>query len=880
MGFFFGSKQRDPRLVKKTPSGGARQNVTPKMKQSAGALNRLGCKACPLVDQGEKIEADIPEKTAVFILGECPTASDVKKGYPLSGNAGKLLKEVIPQKLSKRVAYGHIVQHKPLNDAPTWHEIECCRSYVTAAIEEAKPKLIVGLGPLVQQWVTGSLDLTGMRGRMMAVQIGSHKCWFMSTYNPTFVYKTAYDQSKPLQSRIGFTFRMDFDKAFAWLKTSSTPHIVDMAEAKRDIDCYNGNDFQGLLDHFAAALRADKHAIDVENYPLKPYGEGAVLLTAAIAYRKKGKLKTFSFALDHPQAKWTKSQRQSIINLLNKLISNREAIKIAHNAPHELEWFMWFYGMDFLHHKSWEDTMMQAHLIDERKGAGKEEDRRPTYQNLNFLTKQYFGLAIKSLFKLDKKDMRKSDIDECLLYNGCDSKYTLLLHEHQEAILREEGLLKTFEFIKPRQTTVAIMQHFGMPVNQKVAKAFQKKLDKEVKGIEAEIADLKVVKKYKADKGAFNPHSGPDVLAIFKDYLKRPEVNVAGKKHGDPDRLAVDKAVLDKIDHPLSPLIIRLRNRQKLKSTYVDEFVLGTGKVIYPDGLLHTTFNTTFTTSGRLSSEDPNMQNFPKRDDKWVRALVEAGKGYVLVSLDYGQLEWCLACVCCKDKVMVDATWTGYDVHMVWAEKIAALWSKLVGGKKHVKNRDTEESKKKYKYARSLVKNKMVFPVIFGATQESVMGYLGMPEDVTKKIFDEFWRTFTGLGTWQKKLMKGYYEKGFVVNLFGRKRRYPMTKNEAINFPIQSTAAEIVCNAMDRLSMLAVETKQWHLHPRLNIHDDLTFIFPDDDQIIDDGIETAVREMLKLDYDFINVPMSVEVSLGTNWENQEDIGKFWTKDFK
>lgn len=887
MSFFFGNVKREPKKV--SPSG-PRQTVSAKTKQSAGALNRLGCKACSLANCGDRVEAYFAKRTDVFILGEAPTATDVKKGVPLVGKVGKLLNDVTPDNMERRISYGTIVQHRPPEDRePTFSEIESCRGHVTAAIEQAKPKLIIGLGPLAQRWVVGSLDMKGLRGRIMAVQIGNHKCWFMSTFNPEYVLKSAYESDRPLQSRMGFTFKMDFAKAFDYVGDSSPPHIVTSVEAKKDVHTYNGDPkaflgFKELLDEFAAAKKAKVFATDVENYPLKPYSKDAVLLTASISYRnKKGHLHTFAFAIDHPKAQWTKKQREIILEEFNELISNKKVVKVAHNAPHEIEWFLHMFGTDFLHHDSWEDTMMQAHLIDERKGDGKEEDRRPTYQNLNFLTKQYFGLAIKSLFKLDKKDMRKTDIDECLLYNGVDSKYTLLLHEHQEQILKAEGLSEIFHFIKRRQTTVAIMQHMGMPVNQKTTKKFQRRLDKEVKAIEAKIANLKVVKKFIADRGTFNPHSGPDVLSLFKDYLKRTEIKVEAKNHDKTSdkkfRYAVDKAVLDKIDHPISKLIIRLRNRQKLKSTYVDEFVLGTGKIIYDDGMLHTTFNTTFTTSGRLSSEDPNMQNFPKRDDKWVRRQVTAGgKGYVLVSLDYGQLEWCLACVCSKDKVMVDATWTGYDVHMVWAEKIAAQWPKLVGGKKYVKDRKDEESIKKYKYARSLVKNKMVFPAIFGAAQESIGGYLNMPEDVTKRIFDEFWKTFHGLGTWQKKLMKGYYEKGYVVNLFGRKRRYPMTKNEAINFPIQSTAAEMVCDAMDRLSMLAVKTKQWHLHPRLNIHDDLTFIFPDNDNIIDEGIETAVNEMLKLPYKFVNVPMSVEVSIGTHWENQEEIGKFWTYD--
>jgi len=877
MGFFFATNQREPRAKKKA-NAGPRQ-VTAKTKQSAGTLTRLGCKACPLADKGERLHPYIPDRADVFILGEKPGAAKDDIIKPWAGEDGQLLKELIPAKYRKRCAVGFTVQHRP-KDSPSWHEIECCRGHVTKAIERAAPKLIIGLGPAALQWVLGSADQIGLRGRLFAVQIGSHKCWFFPTFDPTFVRKQAYQADKPLNSRYGHAFRMDMTRAFQYLKMPDKPLIISSVEAKEDVQIYGPRNFLGfdeLLDEFKHAIKSRKVAIDLETYPLRPYKRDSELLSASITYRQKlrdggTKLKTFAFAVNHPQSAWTKKQKEIILDCLLELLSDNRVIKIAHNAPFELEWLIAQFGIEWVDHKSWEDTMMQAHLLDERKGPGKEEDNRPTYQSLDFLVKQHFGLPLKSMFKLNKKDMRKTDLEECLVYNGCDTKFTYLLHERQETLLKEEGLLKTFHFSKPRQATVALMQHFGVDVDQGANKRWSDKLANEVATIEAEIKEMKVVKKYAADKGGFNPHSVDDVVGVFRDYLKRKEIRVPGKRAGDPERISVDKGTLSQIDHPLAPAIIKLRNRQKLKSTYVDEFTAGTGSIIYDDGKLHTSYNTTFTTSGRLSSDGPNLQNFPKREDKEVREQVVPPKGHVIVSVDYGQLEWCLGCICSKDKAMIDATWKGYDVHMEWATKIARIWPELVGGKKNIKDKD------KMKKARGLVKNKMVFPVIFGATQESVAGYLSMPDRVAKEVFEEFWATFTGLDKWQRKLMKDYYENGYVENLFGRRRRYPMTKNEAINHPIQSTASDIVVEAMNRLSIRALESDVMYLHPRLNIHDDLTFFVPDKGSVLDDAISIIVEEMLALPYEFINVPMSVEVSIGPNWSDQEEIGKFWTTD--
>lgn len=868
MGFFFSSKQREPRQAKASRKTPARP--TARALRSTETLHRLGCKACPLNNTGERIEPTIKDGRPILFLGGAPESYDGKLKL-FKGPDGEVLKELVPRHWAKKSNYVTVIQHElpEGQDSPAWQEIECCRGYVTKAIEKARPKLIIGLGIDALHWLLGSRDEIGLRGRVFPVQVGSHKCWFIPSYSPAFVRKMSYDPVKPLNSRFGHAIRMDFADIFRKLESGlGKPKIISPDEAKKDIDIFYGQDnnsFDRLMGYFDEAEKAKVLATDLEGYPLRPYHDDSVLLTNSISFRDSEKrLRTFAFAVHHPKQRWSKEQVTKIIKRWTKLFSNKKIIKVGHNVSFELEWLVRELGEGIVHHNSWEDTMMQAHILDERKGAGKDDERRPAYQSLDFLISAHFGLKVKSLFQLNKKDMRTSPVVDCLVYNGSDTKHTLLLHERQKKLLKDEGLLDFFKLAKPRQTTVALMQRLGVEIDPKVNKKLATAIGGEVTSLENQIADMKVIKKFVKDNGAFNPGSPDDVGKVYKDYLKRSEVMVNGK-------LSLDKSVLEKIDHPLSAAIIRYRNRTKMKSTYVDEFTPGSGKIIFPDGKLHTVYNTTFTTSGRLSSEWPNMQNFPKRNDAELREQVKPPKGYVVVSIDYGQLEWCLACICSQDKAMIDATWKGYDVHMEWAQKIARIWPQLVGGKKYRKD------PKKMKFARGLVKNKMVFPVIFGATEQSVAGYLDMPDDVSKKIFAEFWSTFTGLAKWQKTLMRDYYQEGYVENLFGRRRRYPLTKNEAVNFPIQSTASEMVVDAMTRLSKLAFKTDMI-LHPRLNIHDDLTFFLPDDPQVIDDCLEIIIGEMLKLPYSFINVPMSVEVSIGPDWFHQEEIGKFWSTD--
>ena len=122
--------------------------------------------------------------------------------------------------------------------------------------------------------------------------------------------------------------------------------------------------------------------------------------------------------------------------------------------------------------------------------------------------------------------------------------------------------------------------------------------------------------------------------------------------------------------------------------------------------------------------------------------------------------------------------------------------------------------------------------------------------------------------------MKRYYDIGYVETMGGWRHRYPLTRNQAINGPVQGTAAELVCDAMCRLSYMAVANDDWPLHPVLNVHDDLTYFLPK--RSLENYIEIIVKQMLTFDFKWINVPLSCEVSIGPNWAELKDAGKYYS----
>jgi DNA polymerase-1 len=220
--------------------------------------------------------------------------------------------------------------------------------------------------------------------------------------------------------------------------------------------------------------------------------------------------------------------------------------------------------------------------------------------------------------------------------------------------------------------------------------------------------------------------------------------------------------------------------------------------------------------------------------------------------------------------VFVQALKDNYDIHTEWMERLVKRYPRWLQGSDTIKDADTA---KKY---RAIAKNKLVFPAIYGAGTNSIAEYLHIPENVADDIMSDFWSIFTGLKSWQDRLMRGYYETGYVNSPTGRQRRYPLTRNQVINFPVQGVASDIVCESMNTLSEFALKEKAMFLHPRLNIHDDLTFVVPNAKKVISDAIEIITEVMLTPPFDFINVPLSVECALGHNWYEMKTMDKYWS----
>jgi uracil-DNA glycosylase family 4 len=804
-------------------------------------LHQQGCGICTLDAQQRhlghpKMPASGAEKPIVYILGEAPGKQEDQLGKQFVGASGALLRENIPKNFLDVIRWNNTVNCRPKDDRdPTSLEIECCRPRQLSDIEKAQPEAIFGFGGIALNWADRS-NTFAWRGRRFPIQVGCHKCWFYAFHHPAYLLHLRNDNNGRA-SNYELAFKIDVKRAFSEVAAGlPDPIIHTEALARSDIQWITGHnpgDLSLVTNFLEQAAREVYCGLDYETSGLRPYADGAQILSAAVSTWDK----TCAFAMDHPQSGWSARERDTIKQHWKKFLLS-DVHKCVHSLHFEQEWSAFFFGREVLRQSRWEDSLTQAYILDERKDC----------LSLEFLTQLHFGLNIKKLTGgLNKNNMRSEPLNKLLPYNAIDAKYHLYLFAAQDALIGEHGLRGPYEEKLRQIPTCVLTQIEGLPVDYNEVNHQREEHRIKIQEIEAKIQALPEIAEFKQRTGRdIKLGSDEDVLVVLRDILKHPVKST-------------DKKVLEKIDHPFAPLQIAWRNATKMLSTYIERLA---EEHATPDKKYHPNFGTCFVDTGRLNSD---FQNWPKRDDKdkaLRRQIAARGEGW-FASLDYGQIEARLICCSSRDPAYSKATWDGLDVHGHWARRLAHRYPEAIGG---IENIDDPKVMDKF---RDKVKNKWTFPCFFTAALNSVAGYMDIPADVLAPEYDAFWREYAGVKQWHERILGTFRDQGYTECLNGRRRRAPLGLGQVVNSSIQGSAADIVMDAMNRLSEKGVPA----LQPKLNIHDDLTFWFTDENELCD-HIDTIIDEMLNVRFPWICVPLTVDLSVGPNWCDMEKIGVY------
>lgn len=353
----------------------------------------------------------------------------------------------------------------------------------------------------------------------------------------------------------------------------------------------------------------------------------------------------------------------------------------------------------------------------------------------------------------------------------------------------------------------------------------------------------------------FNINSPQQLSAVLFNKLRVADRGLK-KTPGRVISTAAPELTKLKGKHAAIDLVLAYRELNKLKTTYIDALP----KLVGADGRLHTTFDQLGTTTGRLSSKNPNLQNIPTRTDlgRSIRRAFVADEGYQLISADYSQIELRVVASLAQDKQMIEAFRKDQDIHILTAAEIFEMAPTEV-------NHEMRQAAK--------VLN---FGVLYGMSIHGFAQAAGIDFAKAKKFVNKYFAEFAGVAAYVERTKKEAADQGCVQTLFGRKRFIPEINSSvfslrqaaermAINMPVQGTAADLIKMAMVKIAS-AIENKKTRL--LLQVHDELIFEAPGSEIA---EVSAAIRETMEKVHQ-LAVPLKVEIKTGPNWGELKKIG--------
>jgi len=839
-------------------------------KPSVELLHRTECKSCPLNHADcthGKMKPHGDDSALVYVLGSAPSKRDDKAGRSWSGIERSILKKYVPSKMFSRMRFGNVIRTYPgpgteiksksgnvydhMPREPNETEIECCRPSVIKDIEETKPVAIFGFGSVPLRWALRETHPSFWQGRRLPVRVGEHTCWYYPFVDPIDAVKDSGRWEGHIDDK-EHTFGVALRNACRdVMGDTGTPRIITPEQIFEGVEICMGDNGQTDLKKIAKFLDECANSLtvgmDYETNALRPYNNDAYLLSAALSH----KTRTLAWPFEHRESKWTHGELDKLEAMFKEFLLAPKPKKIVHQLAFEMEWSAFHFGREVLRGSKWEDTISEAYIIDETQGL----------LALECLTQQYFGFNIKEYSDVNRKRLDDEPLAKVLRYNGGDAKWHRNLHLAQWPVLEELDMIDVYQHQKRRIPTLVLCQMEGVPIDQTERKDFARTYTAVVAQAMQELKKLDCWDEYKTRyKVEMNPDSNKDLPKMFNMLgIKMP------KSAGGGD--GTDQTFLKKLKHPIGKILLKYRKASKVLSTYIAPITPGSPHM-FDDKKLHPIVSTTKVRTWRTSSEDPNIQNWPTRGPNKIIRRVVAKRNMKIVAFDYASVQARNVAMESRDPTLVKAFIDGYDIHQDWVRNLAKRdpgWA--------MPNLATD--KKVFKDVRGGVKNQFVFPSFFGAGAKSIAPNLGnsgrrAPSvQVVEAMQEELFDRFPLIKKWQLKQNAFYMKYGYVTGLSGFRRHAPISWNEIINTPIQSDESLIVLNAMSELNERDPDLYQ----PMMEIHDDLTFLWPKDE--VDKRAEVVISEMVKPHFDWINpVPLVVEMKIGDNWFETEEVGSF------
>ena len=526
-----------------------------------------------------------------------------------------------------------------------------------------------------------------------------------------------------------------------------------------------------------------------------------------------------------------------VLEKLKPLLEDPAVLKIGHNLKYD--WVMFDKaGIDVA---PYDDTMILSFDLDAGRTIGGH--------GLNELAKQYFDhecITFKQVAGSGRSQLTfdKVPLKEATEYAAEDADITLRLWQRLKPRLAQDNVVRVYERVdRPLVPVIGRMERRGVKVDRDYLAKLSREFSEEIGRLEERISE--------AACGPFTIGSTQQLGQVLYERL-----GLKGGRKGKSGQYSTDVNELERLAGEgveCARLVLDWRQLSKLKSTYTDALQ---AQINPETGRVHTSFGLAGAQTGRLASNDPNLQNIPIRTEigRKIRDAFVAEPGFVLMSADYSQIELRLAAHMADVPQLKAAFRDNADIHSLTAEE-------LFGSA----DRDNRNKAKTVNFA-----------ILYGISSWGLAGRLGIPREEGKAIIERYFERFPGISTYISETLAFAREHGFTRTLFGRKTHFPNIRSPnqsfrggaeraAVNAPIQGTSADLIKRAMARMDGALEEAGLGGVRMLLQVHDELVFEVPegresDAAQVIRKVMSTAAEPGVTLD-----VPLDVEVGSGEHW---------------
>ena len=524
--------------------------------------------------------------------------------------------------------------------------------------------------------------------------------------------------------------------------------------------------------------------------------------------------------------------REIILQQIKPILEDPKVEKIGHHLKYDAHIF----ENHGIHLQGWYfDTMLASYVLNSvATRHGMDDVARVYLSHLTTTFEQIAGKGVK------QKTFNQIELETAAHYAAEDAHVTYRLYEVLDRKLQEipqlSSILHNIEM--PVASVLTTMEENGIELDLNFLGQLSVDFAETIQNLENQIIEIA--------GETFNVSSPKQVGEVLFEKL-----GLKGGKKTATGQYSTSEAVLEKIDHPITDLIIEYRGLTKLRSTYTEALVKQANADTHR---VHTSYHQALTATGRLSSTDPNLQNIPVREEigRQIRKAFIAPKGRVLLAADYSQIELRLMAHFCQDDALVHAFNHGQDVHKRTASEVLGVALEDI----------TSDQRRQAKAVN--------FGLLYGMSEFGLIRQLGFTRQESQDYIKQYFHRYPGIYEYMQRTRQVALEQGFVETITGRRLYTPDidarnmmvrkgAERAAINAPLQGSAAEIIKMAMIEVAKILPNDQAKLL---LQVHDELVF---EVDEAIADQLAEKIKDVMQKVVT-LSVPLVVEVGKGHNWD--------------